>query len=383
VLKVGGRFAEAITVAFEGASVARRLGFLAFLGTHLLCNAADLLFIQGRWRESESAVREVEQIGPYGINEILVRELVARLALVRGQLDLAEQELDAVAPRAARTRDRQCIGPVQASLAELALWQHRPAEALQAAVDGIELVGQGGALTHAPLLALALRGCADLAVQGRARRSDGMLADAVRQGTALVESARAQWTEIHVRRPALEPQSQAWTALSEAEWSRLEGQSDPHAWATAADHWERLGQPYSAAYARFREAEALVASHSDRSRASAALGQAVEQASLLGAEPLREEAEALARRARLATREGAPADGGPAAHAADETGLGLTARELEVLALVAAGLSNRQIGEQLFISEKTASVHVSNILGKLGVAGRGEAAVMAHRLGLV
>jgi DNA-binding NarL/FixJ family response regulator len=61
----------------------------------------------------------------------------------------------------------------------------------------------------------------------------------------------------------------------------------------------------------------------------------------------------------------------------------LTARELEVLSLVAAGQTNRQIGERLFISEKTASVHVSNLLGKLGAAGRGEAALIAHRLGLV
>ncbi|MGH3324081.1 MAG: helix-turn-helix domain-containing protein, partial [Streptomyces sp.] len=62
---------------------------------------------------------------------------------------------------------------------------------------------------------------------------------------------------------------------------------------------------------------------------------------------------------------------------------GLTQRERDVLGLVAAGRSNRQIAEQLFISPKTASVHVSNILAKLGVAGRGEAAAMAHRLRLL
>ena len=62
--------------------------------------------------------------------------------------------------------------------------------------------------------------------------------------------------------------------------------------------------------------------------------------------------------------------------------LGLTAREFEVLRLVAAGWSNREIAAELFISAKTASVHVSNILGKLGVAGRGEAAATAHRLRL-
>ncbi|MBL7550334.1 response regulator transcription factor [Frankia sp. AgB1.9] len=68
--------------------------------------------------------------------------------------------------------------------------------------------------------------------------------------------------------------------------------------------------------------------------------------------------------------------------AADGPPLGLTARELEVLRLVAAGSSNPQIASALFISRKTASTHVSNILGKLGVATRGEAAAVAHRLHL-
>jgi DNA-binding NarL/FixJ family response regulator len=62
--------------------------------------------------------------------------------------------------------------------------------------------------------------------------------------------------------------------------------------------------------------------------------------------------------------------------------LGLTRREVEVLALVAAGRTNRQIGQALFITPKTASLHVSRILAKLRVAGRGEAAAVAHRLGL-
>jgi DNA-binding NarL/FixJ family response regulator len=62
--------------------------------------------------------------------------------------------------------------------------------------------------------------------------------------------------------------------------------------------------------------------------------------------------------------------------------LGLTQREVEVLALVAEGRTNRQIGQALYITPKTASVHVSRILAKLGVAGRGEAAAVAHRLGL-
>jgi hypothetical protein len=154
VLKVGGRYEEAIALAFEAVNVARRLGFLAFLGTHLLCNAADLLFHLGRWEESEAAVHQVELIGAFGINEILVRELGARLALGRGRFEEAERELRAIAPRAARTMDRQCIGPVQSSLAELALWRHQPADALDAVGEGIRLVAHGSGMTLAPLLAL-------------------------------------------------------------------------------------------------------------------------------------------------------------------------------------------------------------------------------------
>ncbi len=238
-------------------------------------------------------------------------------------------------------------------------------------------------MTLAPLLALGLRACADLALLARARRSEETLADAARQGAEFRESVRVRLAEIPVARPSLEPQSAAWSALSEAEWSRLEGASDPAAWATTAGIWERLGQPYPAAYARYREAEALLAARADRARASAALAQVMEMASSLGAEPLREEADALAQRARIVIGEPAAAEASPGTRADEVARVGLTARELEVLALVAAGQTNRQIGERLFISEKTASVHVSNILGKLGVTGRGEAAVIAHRLGVV
>ena len=101
-------------------------------------------------------------------------------------------------------------------------------------------------------------------------------------------------------------------------------------------------------------------------------------ASELGAPRLLAEAEAISRRTRLSVA--APArvtiDGGSIER------LGLTAREAEVLALLATGRTNRQIGEELFVSEKTASVHVSNILRKLGVTSRVDAAAVAQRIGV-
>ncbi|WP_344285229.1 helix-turn-helix transcriptional regulator, partial [Actinomadura napierensis] len=109
----------------------------------------------------------------------------------------------------------------------------------------------------------------------------------------------------------------------------------------------------------------------DRDRAGPALRRAAEVADGLRAVPLRERTGDLGRRAGISLDGERPSPG-----------LGLTPRETEVLRLVAAGRSNREIAEALFISAKTASVHVSNILGKLGVAGRGEAAARAHRLRL-
>ena len=165
--------------------------------------------------------------------------------------------------------------------------------------------------------------------------------------------------------------------LARAERSRLEGASDPERWQEAAATWESLTRPFEAAYARFRQAEALLASGAAREQAETALRPAHHTAVALAAAPLRREIELLAQRGRLRLQE--PVDAPTMPKAAS---LGLTQREAEVLALVAQGRTNRQIGQVLFITPKTASIHVSRILAKLGVTGRGEAAAVAHRLGL-
>jgi DNA-binding NarL/FixJ family response regulator len=171
---------------------------------------------------------------------------------------------------------------------------------------------------------------------------------------------------------------------AEAEWSRAGGPSDPERWAKAAEACEALGHPWPAAYARWRQAEALLAGGGSRDQAAAALTQAWTFAGGLGARPLAAEIESLARRSRigLAAPSGGREPEQPAAPLAPADEFGLTPREREVLAMVAEGRTNRQIAEALFISDKTASVHVSNILGKLGVANRAEAAAVAYRLGL-
>jgi DNA-binding NarL/FixJ family response regulator len=126
-----------------------------------------------------------------------------------------------------------------------------------------------------------------------------------------------------------------------------------------------------------------VSRRGDRDAATREVGAARELATRLGAAPLVRELESLARRARLG---GARAVSGVAASRSDggpTAPFGLSEREREVLALVASGDSNREIGEKLFISPRTASVHVSNILGKMGASSRVEAATLALRLGLV
>ena len=160
------------------------------------------------------------------------------------------------------------------------------------------------------------------------------------------------------------------------ELSRAEGRSDPAAWDAAADRFAALHEPFELAYARWRQGEALIGA--DRGAAADTLREAAGIAATVRTPLLSAEIEGLARRARVPL--------GPEVATAPETPhehLGLTERERAVLALVAEGHTNREIGETLFISEKTASVHVSRILAKLGVRSRVEAATTAHRLGLV
>ena len=150
------------------------------------------------------------------------------------------------------------------------------------------------------------------------------------------------------------------------------------AWDEAAAAWDGLGEPYPRGETLLHAAEAALAC-GDRDGAAERLQRAAALAARLAAHPLGEQIALLARRARI--RLGA--EDGSAVLGGDGAGeLGLTEREREVLRLVAAGRSNREIAGELFISPKTASVHVSNILGKLGVASRGEAAAKAHSLRL-
>jgi len=161
--------------------------------------------------------------------------------------------------------------------------------------------------------------------------------------------------------------------VAEAELGRLAGDVDPSGWLAAAERWDAVAEPHPAAYARFRASEAMLVAGGDRHAAGDLLGAAHAVAAALGAGPLRHDVEALAARARLTLTPAEPRGG--------EDGL-LTAREADVLQLLADGLTNREIAGRLFISQKTVGTHVGHIFDKLGVHNRVEAAGRARRLGL-
>src|SRR5690349_5895731 len=178
------------------------------------------------------------------------------------------------------------------------------------------------------------------------------------------------------------PVEQAWRVTAEAQMSRAQGESDPELWNVAAEAWAALERPYEAALSRWRQAEAL-AFAGDRDDAAEVAGGALAAAHDLGAVWLENELQGLVARARLRVeRAGDGAEPEEAATAEEEDPFGLTPRERQVLALLAEGMTNREIGDTLFMAEKTASVHVSRILAKLDVRSRTQAAALAHRLGL-
>jgi DNA-binding CsgD family transcriptional regulator len=188
--------------------------------------------------------------------------------------------------------------------------------------------------------------------------------------------------------------------LCSAEIGRVEGRSDPTAWARAAEVWERRNHPYPAAYARLRQAEALFAQRTRNAEAAGALRDAYRTARRLGAHPFTDEIRALAERARVPLDEhDAPGPGVTAADRRPDPAAGvatdehrptegrqrvdelaaLTKRELQVLARVAAGDTNREIAERLYISERTVGVHVSHILDKLQLRSRVQASAVYQR----
>lgn len=216
--------------------------------------------------------------------------------------------------------------------------------------------------------ALALSAHADAADEERLLGRD--VTARLEAGEALLARAMDAVAKGRPRGGRLGPEGRGWAARARAEHARLAGRPEPDLWATCVAEFGP-GFRYEVARSRWRWAEALLAV-GDRAGAQGQALTALAEAEAMGAAPLARAVRALARRGRLDLP-------GTRAATADV----LTAREAEVLRLVAQGLSNRQIGERLFISGKTVSVHISNLLAKLGASGRAEAVAVAHHRGLL
>ena len=378
-----GRLKEALAATLEGAEASRRLGAPAWHDT-LLSFAGYFEFLLGRWEEADRHLRAVlEYDRPSVPKGVYTRWDLARIHIARGDFAAARHWLDEARSLAATAGpaqfDAQFAAPFAIAQAELALWEGNDEEAFEAAAQGLSAMTRLGDEAGRPsLFAIALAAAANKAELAHVHRAASKIEAAQRDGDQLL--ARL---ETLVRGPVpTRPEMAAVLQQCRAEHARLHGRPDPAAWAAAAAGWEALGQPYPVAYSGWREAEMLLATRAPRAHAERALQAAHQVAVRLGAAPLRHELERLAERGRLRLE-------APAAPAMTEAPMisiaasfGLTPREAEVLALVATGRTNRQIGQQLFITPKTAGVHVSRILAKLGVTGRGEAAAVAHRLGL-
>ena len=233
----------------------------------------------------------------------------------------------------------------------------------------------------ARMYALAVRAHADRAERARALGDAATTAEAERSSTEIIERVeRLLDSERWLGSPP--PESVVRAALAAAELERLRGAPDPDAWSTVAARWAELGFNLELAYALWRQAEAVLAAGGAKGEAAEPLREAARLTAESGASLLGSEIQALARRARIELGDDDEAAAGETSPSAVER-FGLTRRELDVLALVADGRTNREIGETLFISTKTASTHVSHILSKLEVRSRIEAATAAHRLGLV
>jgi DNA-binding CsgD family transcriptional regulator len=278
---------------------------------------------------------------------------------------------------AARPEGRVLLVLATASVElEVATWAGDAAAAVAAATGAARVLEQlwgADRLGVLRLAATALGPVADAAAAARLTGDDAAAQRWTAAGGELVELARAA---VRAHEEAIGPigrEGRAWAARLDAEEARLQGRAAPELWQAAVDAFGAASVP-EAARSRRRLAEALLLTD-DRAGAAEELRAAHEVAVALGARPLQEALLALARRGRLDT-------GLPGARAVDPAAV-LTAREAEVLALLAEGRTNRQIGTALFVSEKTASVHVSNILRKLGVGGRTEAVAVAAQRGLL
>jgi DNA-binding CsgD family transcriptional regulator/tetratricopeptide (TPR) repeat protein len=398
---------EGVVVARRGAERAAGLGLGRTYGTRLLAIAATGLFRVGQWAEAEKVIAAALRSIPSGTDAVELLLARCRLSVGYGEFDAADRDLDAVTTLLAGGGARHVM-PLLTLRAGLAMWRGEHAQARQAVREGLAETRSDDVWLLATLAWHGLRAEAE-AHAGQVVPVDPEAVAHLREVVNRV-ARRSDSAAGPVRDTVA-----GYRELCDAELSRVEGRSDARSWARAAAAWQRRKNPYPVAYARLRQAEALFAQRTRNAAATTVLREAYQVAQGLGARPLCTEIKLLASRARVsledrglatvpAPRSGAtgpaapvagsaanaPAGGPPGAQRSPVAGsalagrggsgargaelLGtLTARELEVLAGVAEGLTNREIARRLFISERTVGVHVSHILDKLQVRSRVQA----------
>ncbi|WP_279571298.1 helix-turn-helix transcriptional regulator [Streptomyces hainanensis] len=365
-----GELERSCQAVARGMDIAHRFGLEDTKGW-LSANQAQVWIAMGRWPEAEAAaaaaLRQARDVRP----RASARLAAGHLARLRGDIEAAGEAL-------ATTRaeiDTPDLNPsMVVNLARLevgvAASRGRIEDVRTALAAAVRIGFPPFTAYHAWEVFLAAA-MAESEGRGLPAADPGRPAAvaAIRRAMAPTPRARPMWAALG--------------RLVDVELKRAEGQDTPHLWADVLAALEPFGLPHHLAVARLGWAEALLAEGGPeaRERAVEPLRRAGETALALGAAPLRERVARLAARAGLSPLPPAPPQ--PAEPPDPADAFGLTRRERDVLALVALGRSNRQIAEELFISPKTASVHVSNIMAKLSVSGRGEAAALAHRLRLV
>jgi DNA-binding CsgD family transcriptional regulator/predicted negative regulator of RcsB-dependent stress response len=374
VLSHGGRTLEALAIAQEGLAATPRRATRS--RDWMTLSLADVEFDSGDWRAAREHVRSVSAhiVG----TALLFRQIrSAELALGEGDLEAATRCLEALEEHVIGTSQPQWIGAFGTLMGELLRRQHdliAARTALAQALDRLE-VCTDDVMQIASISAVGLRVEADIAQRARDLREKADERDALSRARIHMQRVRAAAQEGG-------PVARAWREMGAAELARARGKDDPRLWLKAAEAWAALTRPYYAAIARWRAAQAYVEG-GERAEAAEVAALALTTARELGSRWLVDELTGLAERARLDLDRGAAADHPPASDDEDsDDPFGLTARERQVLALLAEGATNRQIGNALFMAEKTASVHVSRILSKLGVRSRTQAAAVAHRLHL-
>ena len=306
---------------------------------------------------------------------VLARLAAASTHLTVSRGDLAQSERMITKLRSDWHRDIQIALITGGTGGELALWRGRPELAVERVADALEWTRKLGGpwvLADIRIGAVGVAGYADIAAKARRKRDAAAEQQAVESGRELAEHVRLTAKNGVPRTGSLGPEGRAWLVRANAEESRLTGSGDPELWRQAVDAFG-YGLVFEQALCRWRLAEALLGADR-RDEAAEQLRLADEVASGLKAVPLQEAVASCAKRARITLRAEEPVR--------EHLDL-FTPRERDVLVLVAAGRTNREVGEELYISEKTVSVHLTRIMAKLGASRRAEAVAIAYDRGLL